>query len=575
MSAPQRVHTADGLRLAVYSHGTPTAPTVLCVHGYPDNSAVWDHVLPHLRENYHVVTYDVRGAGRSPAPKDRSGYRLDRLADDLARVAAAVSPHQPVHLLAHDWGAIQAWHAITDDTHAPHFASLTSISGPCLDHAAHWMRSGALRGARQAVRSSYIGFFQTPMLPELSWLSGAGGLVLAGLDRITEPRRHRRRTHRELRDHLNGLNLYRENMGQRMARPGQRHTDHPVQVLAPTREIFMTEGTQASAAHWAPNFRFHRVDGAHWLPRSRPDVVARRVDELIREVTTATPTTASSPARSPRRTAGPFAGQLAVVTGAGSGIGRATAFELAERGARVVAVDRDREAALRTAELATLLGPSAGACQVDVADGQAMEQLANQVRDEYGTPDIVINNAGIGVAGAFLDTTTTDWQRVLDVNLWGVIHGCRAFAPLLVAGGGGRIVNTASAAAFLPSRAYPAYATTKAAVLMLSRCLRAELADHGVRVTAVCPGLINTGIIANTHFTAAHGDRSTAVRERLTRLYQRRGYSPERAARRIVNAIDRGPELLPVTGEAHAGLLLSRLAPGVLRAGARLSPPVS
>ncbi|WP_246708684.1 SDR family NAD(P)-dependent oxidoreductase, partial [Rhizobium ruizarguesonis] len=120
--------------------------------------------------------------------------------------------------------------------------------------------------------------------------------------------------------------------------------------------------------------------------------------------------------------------------------------------------------------MARLIGaPEAWGETVDVADEQAMEKLAAQVASEYGVVDVLVNNAGIGLTGSFFDTTSEEWKRVLDVNLWGVIHGCRVFGAQMTARGqGGHIVNTASAAAFQPSRALPAYSTSKAAVLMLS-----------------------------------------------------------------------------------------------------------
>jgi hypothetical protein len=160
----------------------------------------------------------------------------------------------------------------------------------------------------------------------------------------------------------------------------------------------------------------------------------------------------------------PFAGRLAVVTGAGHGIGRTTALAFAERGARVVVCDVDLEAAQRTAELAGLLGPAGHAYRVDVSDGPAMDAFAAEVSDTHGVPDIMVNNAGIGHAGTFLATTEKEWQRVLDVNLWGVIHGCRVFGSRMADGGaGGHIVNVASAAAYLPSKDLAAYATSKSA----------------------------------------------------------------------------------------------------------------
>src|SRR5205807_1581090 len=119
---------------------------------------------------------------------------------------------------------------------------------------------------------------------------------------------------------------------------------------------------------------------------------------------------------------------------------------------------------------------------------EAMEQLAKAVFEDHGVVDVLVNNAGIGLAGAFLDTTVEDWRRVLDVNLWGVIHGCRLFGRQMVERGqGGHIVNVASAAGIQPSKGLPAYSTSKAAVLMLSECLRADSAGAGIGVSAIRP----------------------------------------------------------------------------------------
>lgn len=264
--------------------------------------------------------------------------------------------------------------------------------------------------------------------------------------------------------------------------------------------------------------------------------------------------------------------RVVLVTGAGSGIGRATALAFARAGGALLAVDVTADAAERTAALARRQGVRATAYQVDVADAQAMEALAGQVRAAWGVPDIVVNNAGIGVAGPFLQTTPADWERVLGVNLWGVVHGCRLFgAQMVERGRGGHIVNVASAAAFHPTRLLPAYATTKAAVLMLSECLRAELAPHAIGVTAVCPGLVNTPIVAGTTYVGGEaGRRRTAA----LRLYAARNYSPERAAARIVAAVRRNRAVAPVTVEAHAARLLGRLTPGLARALARVDLPL-
>ncbi|WP_233358547.1 SDR family NAD(P)-dependent oxidoreductase [Thermomonospora amylolytica] len=281
----------------------------------------------------------------------------------------------------------------------------------------------------------------------------------------------------------------------------------------------------------------------------------------------------------------PFDGALAVVTGAGSGFGRATALALAERGATVIAADVDGAAAERTAALAGALGPAATACRVDVADAAAMERFAAAVRDGHRVPDIVVNNAGIAVSGPFLDTGLEDWDRIMGVNLWGVIHGCRLFGAQMAERSralptrpdrpnkGGHIVNIASAAAYSPSRALPAYCTTKAAVLMLSECLRAELAPERIGVTAVCPGFSETNIVRNARIVGmdeARAERLRALGQRGLRL---RRYPPEKVAERIVEAIVKNKPVVAVNAEARLLRGLSRLSPAAMRLLARVPAP--
>ena len=257
---------------------------------------------------------------------------------------------------------------------------------------------------------------------------------------------------------------------------------------------------------------------------------------------------------------------MAVVTGAGSGIGRATAFELSRRGARLMVLDIDEVSAKETA--AGCAGP-AFAYPADVADGATLDALAARVADEHGPVDLLVNNAGVGMTGPFLDTTPADWDWILGVNLRGVINGCRAFGPGLVRRGRGQVVNVASGLGFLPTPTEPAYVTTKAAVIALSRCLRADWGPLGVGVSVVCPGVINTPILTRTRFRGRNAE--AAAVERAHQAF-RRGHRPEMVARTIVRAVESDRALLTAGFEARLGWGLQRVAPLALwDALARLS----
>jgi short-subunit dehydrogenase len=160
------------------------------------------------------------------------------------------------------------------------------------------------------------------------------------------------------------------------------------------------------------------------------------------------------------------------------------------------------------------------------------------------------------------------------VNLLGVVHGCRLFgAQMVERGEGGHLVNLASLAAFLPQRNLPAYSTTKAAVLMLSECLRAELGEHGIGVSAICPGIVKTGITSSTRYVGLSEEEQTAKARKITKGYARRNYGPEKVALAIVKAVEKDTPVMPVTPEAHVGAALSRLSPAAARAFARVDLP--
>lgn len=581
--ARERWVRTGGVELCVAELGDPTQPTVLLVHGYPDSKEVWSQVAERLADRFHVVLYDVRGHGRSTAPQPlRGGFTLEKLTDDFVAVADAVSPDKPVHLVGHDWGSVQAWEFVTVKRTEGRIASFTSMSGPSLDHFGHWIKKrmtrptprkvGQLLG--QGAKSWYVYMLHTPVVPELAWRGPLGKRWPKILERVEKVPAGDYPTSSLPSDAAHGAWLYRDNVRARLRRPrADAYAHAPVQLITPSGDIFLSERLYDELEMWAPELVRRSIPAKHWVPRTRPDQLAAWITDFV---TTNEDGVPANDSVATGKHADRFGGQLVLVTGAGSGIGRATAFAFAEAGARVVAVDRDAESAARTAEMSRLVGaPEAWGETVDVADEQAMEKLAEKVAREYGVVDVLVNNAGIGLSGSFLDTSTEDWKKVLDVNLWGVIHGCRLFGRQMAERGqGGHIVNTASAAAYQPSKALPAYSTSKAAVLMLSECLRAELAGQGIGVSAICPGFVNTNITATARFAGVDAEEEKRRQKKTSRLYGLRNYPPEKVADAILRAVVKNQAVVPVTPEARGAHLMSRFTPKALRAIARLEPPL-
>ncbi|NKQ55264.1 SDR family oxidoreductase [Amycolatopsis sp. K13G38] len=563
-----RTVLSGDVRLAVFEEGPPEAPTVMLVHGYPDTHAVWDDVAAVLAERFHVVRYDVRGAGQSGSPRGTAAYRLEHLKNDFFAVADAVSPDAPVHVVAHDWGSIQSWEAVTEPGAHERIASYTSISGPCLDHVGYWMRDRFRRPSPrklkqalvQQLHSWYVLAFHTPVVPELMWrlvLAKRWPELLRRVEGVAPRPDHPADTLAS--DASHGVSLYRANFRERLGKPRERRTEVPVQVITPVHDNYVTPALAEGAERWAARLWRRKLYAGHWSALLRDGAeVARMTTELIDHVDGKPAAHALA-----RGQAGAKQGPLVVVTGAGSGIGRATARAFAARGAEVVVCDLDEDAARET---------GGHAYRVDVSDEAAMRKFADEVAARHGVPDIVVNNAGIGHAGSFLATTTEEWQRVLDVNLWGVIHGCQVFGKLMAdRGEGGHIVNVASAAAYLPAKSLAAYSTSKAAVLTLSDCLRAEVSRRGIGVSTICPGLVNTNITSTTTFSGLSAEEQARKQASATRAYERRGFGPEKVAAEIVRAVEHNKATVPVTPEAKAGLILSRLTPGLLRAAVRFT----
>jgi NAD(P)-dependent dehydrogenase (short-subunit alcohol dehydrogenase family) len=254
-------------------------------------------------------------------------------------------------------------------------------------------------------------------------------------------------------------------------------------------------------------------------------------------------------------------GKTVLVTGAASGIGKETALAFARRGAGLVVCDLNEAGLAETAHQIRTMGRDVIAHRVDVASSDEMREFAATVHGQVDAVDVLMNNAGVGLGAGFLDTSLTDWEWIIGINLKGVIYGCHFFIPPMVARGrGGHVINVASAAAFIATEALAAYSTTKYAVFGLSEALRDELLRHRIGVTAVCPGIINTPITASSPLRGANN--TPEMRRRMIEIYQRRNYGPQRVAHNILKAVQRNRAVAPISPEAWAMYYLKRLVPG-------------
>lgn len=253
-----------------------------------------------------------------------------------------------------------------------------------------------------------------------------------------------------------------------------------------------------------------------------------------------------------------FHNKLALITGAGSGIGRATALKFADLGARLILCDLNLQGLQETERLLQAKQNTPTLKVLDVSNWQAVQALAQEIHQEFGTVEILVNNAGVATSGDFLSTPIDDWQWVMGINLMGVVHGCKAFAPAMVKNKRGHIVNLASAAGYYAAPDMSAYSASKYAVMGLTESLRIEMAEHNVGVSAICPGVINTNIVkamrANGTTIKSH--------DKLTNIYVKRNYGPEHVADAIVKAVVNNRAVVPVSPEAWALYAGKRIVPG-------------
>lgn len=275
-----------------------------------------------------------------------------------------------------------------------------------------------------------------------------------------------------------------------------------------------------------------------------------------------------------------YNGATAIVTGAASGIGKAISTELVLRGATVLISDIDEDGAKEVADDLRRRGQAAGSgnalsASLDVTDADAVADVVRRFAAEHGGLDFIFNNAGIPVGGEVSDLTVGHWRRVVDVNLMSVVHGVSAAYPLMIEQRRGHIVNTASLAGLVPSPMLVPYSTTKHAVVGLSVGLRMEAATHGVKVTAVCPGVIDTPLLdkgnpADLPFAPSTPD----IRALLTELVGA-PYPPASLARDVLDGVALNRPIIVAPRRAKVVWALYRISPKLIVDQSRKPIPIT
>lgn len=280
------ISTQDQQKLYAKTWGHPSKPALVLVHGYPDNQEVWELIIAHLIQDFYVVTYDVRGAGQSSVPKRIKAYTLAQLSLDFESVVNSLLPKRSFHVAAHDWGSIQTWESVTEAKFKNRILSYTTISGPCLDHAAFWMREQFKHQKpkffKQLIKSWYIVLFQLPIVAPTLWnflnpdrwekifeiLEDAKGLPVN--QNISQDGEH-------------GVALYRANFIPRLTMPRQRHAICPVQAVVLKRDKYVSPELIDEIPKWVESFERVEVDANHWAVLSHSEEIASYIQKFAQK----------------------------------------------------------------------------------------------------------------------------------------------------------------------------------------------------------------------------------------------------------------------------------------------------
>ncbi|WP_216906787.1 alpha/beta fold hydrolase [Nocardia noduli] len=277
-----------GVDLAVYEWGRRGDEPLVLVHGLSDTHRVWTDVAVLLADGFRVITYDVRGHGRSSRPDEPHGYRLDLLAEDFFALVDAVSPHRPVHVCGHGWGAVQIWEAVCDARANTRIASFTAIAGPNLDHVGITLR--------ELIRDP--GYAAQLLTDRKFWRHSANSAQIAA-QRIAFPPRVRTWVIEQLggiarvhattaptwrTDLATGARIACVNLAHHLLRPRQRRTAVPVQLVVDTTDVFVPPFLYYGSARWVDRLWRNSIPADHWLPVTEPLLVAEAIANFVEDL---------------------------------------------------------------------------------------------------------------------------------------------------------------------------------------------------------------------------------------------------------------------------------------------------
>lgn len=284
----------EGISLAVFETGNPEGETIVLVHGWPDTHELWSHIVPLLSDRFRVISYDSRGAGESTVPAERSAYRLARLASDFYAVLDAVSPDRPVHVLAHDWGAVEVWEAAAEPQAVNRIASYTSVSGPNLDHLGKWsqsrLRKPTFTGIKQVLAQTRASWYTVTFhIPGLSTLrikrqfAKGWPAFLQEFSQVDPSLVTQNPT--LWSDATNGTQLYRANIIPRLRKPRDRYVDVPVQLIVNTNDVAVRPYHYDDTGKWVKHLTRNDIPAGHWSPISHASEIASLTIDYVDSLT--------------------------------------------------------------------------------------------------------------------------------------------------------------------------------------------------------------------------------------------------------------------------------------------------